>query len=102
MCLWVFTTEWGSNWKEFQWKVHASLVSLEFELFSCMFAIHHDQPMTELVTPVLREYFLCNTMDWLTEDLKGVLNNIQIFKYILVFCSHGQIEDRLPVWQETV
>lgn len=53
--------------------------------------------MTELVTPVLREYFLCNTMDWLTEDLKGVLNNIQIFKYILVFCSHGQIEDRLPV-----
>ena len=38
-----------------------SLVDLEFELFSCIFAIHHDKPMKELVIPVLREYFLCCT-----------------------------------------
>lgn len=81
----------------------ASLVDLEFELFSCVFAIHHDKPMKEMIViPVLREYFLCCTAGQLIEDLKEMLNNIEIFKYIKVLCSHGQIEDRMPVWQETV
>lgn len=39
-----------------------SLAHLEFELFSCIFVVHHDKPMKELVIPVQRECFLCCSM----------------------------------------
>lgn len=57
-----------------------SLAAFKFELFSCVFAVRCDKPMEELVIPVVREYFLGYTMDRLIEDLKEMLNNIQIFK----------------------